>query len=437
MPKHPPPLRDLYPRITAFPTLLAAYRKASRGKRYRPDVLAFGANLEAELFQLQHELRSFTYAPGAYRQFMVREPKPRLVSAAPFRDRVVHHALIAVIAPPLERHFIPTSYANRKGYGTHRALRRFHRACREHAWVLHDIRLYFPSIDHRLLQAQLEQLIACPGTHWLLRSILAKGASGGPAIDAFPGDTLLTPLERPQGLPIGNLTSQFLANLHLNAIDHRLRVLPGIRACLRYVDDLALFADRPEPLRQALLVLKAELETATAAASQQNQADPHRHWRELRGFSRDRWPHPPAQPQPSAHSPGSAPLLPGPEPSPHQRRSRPSFFHELERPPRPWPHPAAAPTAVLALPLLRRPAAKPSPTLMHVGGSPSCFAAAPGSTNHTTAAPPTGTATTRTTTTTTQQRSASVLSLSPSTLHRQICWKGFQRACTKGPDPLR
>ena len=129
MAKPPPPLRDLYPRITAFSNLLAAFRKASKGKRYRPDVLAFGANLEAELFQLQHELRSLTYAPGPYRQFTIREPKLRLVSAAPFRDRVVHHALIAVIAPPLERHFLPTSYANRKGYGTHRALRRFHRAC--------------------------------------------------------------------------------------------------------------------------------------------------------------------------------------------------------------------------------------------------------------------------------------------------------------------
>jgi RNA-directed DNA polymerase len=234
MAKRPPPLRDLYPRITAFPTLFAAFRKASRGKRYRPDVLAFGANLERELFQLQHELRSFTYAPGSYRQFMVREPKPRLVSAAPFRDRVVHHALIAVMTPPLELHFIPTSYANRKGYGTHRALRRFHRACREHAWVLQaDIRLYFPSIDHFLLLAQLEQLIACPSTLWLLRSILANGANHGPALDGFPGDTLLTPLERPRGLPIGNLTSQFLANLHLNAIDHHLLALPGIRTCLR------------------------------------------------------------------------------------------------------------------------------------------------------------------------------------------------------------
>jgi RNA-directed DNA polymerase len=254
------PMRDLYPRITCFSTLLAAFRKASRGKRYRPEVLAFAANLETELFRLQEELRSFTYAPGPYHQFMIREPKPRLVSAAPFRDRVVHHALIAVIAPPLEKRFIPTSYANRQGYGTHRALRRFARACREHRWVLQaDIRLYFPSIDHRLLMAQLEHRIACPGTLWLLRTILANGATMGPAIDAFPGDTLLTPLQRPRGLPIGNLTSQFLANLHLDPLDHRLQALPGIRASLRYVDDLALFADHPEPLRRARVLLIADL----------------------------------------------------------------------------------------------------------------------------------------------------------------------------------
>jgi retron-type reverse transcriptase len=260
MVKQPPPLRDLYFRITAFPTLLGAFRKASKGKRYRPEVLAFGANLEAELFQLQHELRSFSYSPGPYRQFTIREPKPRLVSAAPFRDRVVHHALIAVIAPPLERHFVRTSYANRHGYGSHRALRRFARACREHPWVLQaDIRLYFPSIDHQLLLAQLERRIACRPTLWLLRAILANGASAGPAIDAFPGDDLLTPLQRPRGLPIGNLTSQFLANLHLDPIDHHLRSLPGVRAYLRYVDDLSLFADHPETLRHSLTVLRTEL----------------------------------------------------------------------------------------------------------------------------------------------------------------------------------
>jgi RNA-directed DNA polymerase len=89
-------------------------------------------------------VESFAYAPGAYRQFLVHEPKRRLVSAAPFRDRVVHHALIAVIPPPLER--------------------RFCRVCRDHRWILQaDIRQSFPSIDHRLLRGQLKALIACPG----------------------------------------------------------------------------------------------------------------------------------------------------------------------------------------------------------------------------------------------------------------------------------
>ena len=77
------PLRHLYPRITSFPNLLAAFRKASKGKRYRAEVLVFGAKLEEELFRLQWELESFTYAPGPYRQFLVHEPKRRLVSAAP------------------------------------------------------------------------------------------------------------------------------------------------------------------------------------------------------------------------------------------------------------------------------------------------------------------------------------------------------------------
>jgi hypothetical protein len=94
---------------------------------------------------------------------------------------------------------------------------------------------------------------------WLLDRILANGASHGAALDAFPGDTVLTPLERPRGLPIGNLTSQFLANLHLDALDHRLAALPGIGAYLRYVDDVALFANSAEPLRQARQLMETEL----------------------------------------------------------------------------------------------------------------------------------------------------------------------------------
>ena len=234
-----PPLRHLYPRLTSFASLHAAARRAQLGKRYRPAVLAFNANLEAELLRLQEELRSFTYRPGPYRQFRIRDPKPRLISAAPFRDRVVHHALCAAIVPPIERGFHRGSHANRVGFGSHRALRRFTAAAGRHRWVLQaDIRLYFPSIDLTILRAQLQARIPCPGTLWLLDQILANGASHGPALDAFPGDTLLTPLERPRGLPIGNLTSQFLANFHLNGLDHTLSGLEGIRAYLPYGADL-------------------------------------------------------------------------------------------------------------------------------------------------------------------------------------------------------
>ncbi len=91
--------RHLYPQITDFANLYAAFRKARRGKRDRPEVAEFEFNLEANLFQLQEELVTHTYQPGAYRNFYIRERKLRLISAAPFRDRVVHHALCAVIAP--------------------------------------------------------------------------------------------------------------------------------------------------------------------------------------------------------------------------------------------------------------------------------------------------------------------------------------------------
>jgi retron-type reverse transcriptase len=255
------PLLDLYPRLTSFANLYAAARRAQRAKRYRSAVLTFNARLEAELFALQEELQTFSYRPRPFVRFEIFEPKRRVISAAAYRDRVVHHALCAVIVPPLERGFLPTSYANRTGYGSHRALRQFDRCCKAFPWVFQaDLRLYFPSIDHHHLLNQLHGLIACPGTLWLLETILAHGAEARPTLDPFPGDTLLTPLERPHGLPIGNLTSQFLANLHLNDFDHEIASMTGVASYLRYVDDFALFAhDRPS-LERARARIEAELE---------------------------------------------------------------------------------------------------------------------------------------------------------------------------------
>lgn len=117
--------RNLYPTLIAFPNLLLAYHKARQGKRLRPNVGRFKLHLEAQLWQLHEALATRTYTPGAYRSFYVHDPVRRLVSAAPFRDRVVHHALCNVLEPIYERRFIADSYACRLGKGTHRAIRHF------------------------------------------------------------------------------------------------------------------------------------------------------------------------------------------------------------------------------------------------------------------------------------------------------------------------
>jgi len=123
---------NLWPQIIDFDNLLLAARQAQQGKRFRANVLEFNYALEKELFTLQAELQNHTYQPGTYRTFKIWDPKPRLISAAPYRDRVVHHALCTVIMPLLERSLIGDTYANRIGYGTHRALKRFTQFARSH-----------------------------------------------------------------------------------------------------------------------------------------------------------------------------------------------------------------------------------------------------------------------------------------------------------------
>jgi len=154
-------------------------------------VAAFEHRLEDNLLALQDELRSFTYRPGPYESFYIHEPKRRLISAAPFRDRVVHHALCNRIEPLFERGFIFDSYANRVGKGTHRALDRAQEFARRYPYFLQcDIRQFFPSIDHRILLLMLARVIVDPGVLWLCKQILASGAgvlSGEYSMVYFPG----------------------------------------------------------------------------------------------------------------------------------------------------------------------------------------------------------------------------------------------------------
>lgn len=242
----------LWPQITDFENLWQAARQAQKGKRFRPNVLAFNHDLEANLLQLQDELRNRTYQPGQYRTFEIIDPKPRLISAAPYRDRVVHHALCNVIVPLIERSFIDDSYANRVGYGTHKALRRAVQFARSRRYVLQcDIRKYFPSLDHQILKQQLRRWLKCPDTLWLIDTIIDNSNPQTEELVYFPNDTLLTPLERRVGLPIGNLTSQFFANVYLNGFDHWVKESLKIRNYLRYVDDFLLFGDDWQQLAAA------------------------------------------------------------------------------------------------------------------------------------------------------------------------------------------
>lgn len=235
---------NLWLQVIDFDNLYAASRQAQQSKRFRSSVLAFNHCLEDNLLQLQYELDQFIYEPGAYRTFRIFDPKPRLISAAPYRDRVVHHALCNIIVPIFDRTFISTTYANRTGYGTHRALAKFIEYARSSRYVLQcDIRKYFPSIDHEILKSAIRHKIKCVPTLWLIDRIIDNSNEQDPSVEYFPSDELLTPLERRRGLPIGNLTSQFFANIYLNGFDHYVRETLKCSKYLRYVDDFALFSD--------------------------------------------------------------------------------------------------------------------------------------------------------------------------------------------------
>lgn len=246
----------LWPQVVSFENLICAARAAARGKRSRPDVAWFLLNLEPELVRLQRSLETGEYRPGEYRTFTVREPKPRLISAAPFRDRVVHHALTRVLEPVFERRFVTNSFACRKGKGTHRALASAAQGSHRFRYVLKcDIQKYFASIDHAILNELLARVVKCRCTLDLAARIVDGSNRQEEAISYFPGDTLFTPYERRRGLPLGNQTSQFFANVYLNPLDHFVvrELRPDLYA--RYVDDFLLFSNDKATLREMRLGL--------------------------------------------------------------------------------------------------------------------------------------------------------------------------------------
>jgi len=216
----------LYEKICDFDNLYLAWKKARKAKPSNLETLKFAYRLEENLFCLQKGLISQEYEHGGYWKFKVYDPKPREIWAAPFKDRVVHHALCNVIEPVFDRSFIYNAYACRKDKGTHKGVVRLSRFLQnpENRYCLKcDISKYFSSVNHNILISLIEKKIKDKKVLWLINKILKSDGQR-------------------QGIPIGNLSSQLFANLYLNPLDYFIKHSLKIKYYVRYMDDFLILS---------------------------------------------------------------------------------------------------------------------------------------------------------------------------------------------------
>jgi retron-type reverse transcriptase len=242
--------KNLYGRIASFENLLYAYKEFSKGKRFKSGVLDFNYGYEKELFKLREELVNHTYVPLEPRRFYVYEPKKRAIEAAAVRDRVVHHALCRVIEPIFDKRLIYDTYACRLNKGTLAAIRRFEefkrkllsRGNENEIYVFKaDISKYFENVNHDILLGLISERIKDNDIIRLIAKIL---------------DPENKSLSQSKSIPIGNLTSQFFANLYLNPLDQFVKHDLRIRCYIRYMDDFVLMDSSKARLHKA----KAEID---------------------------------------------------------------------------------------------------------------------------------------------------------------------------------
>jgi len=232
----------LYRKICSYDNLYSAYRKARKGKTKKLYVKEFENNLDKNLIDLQFELMTFIYSPRPLDNFILKDPKTRKISRSDFRDRVIHHAIINIIGAIFEKRFIYDSCANQKRKGNLFSIKRFETFRRKitknfssRAFCLKaDIKHYFQEVHHDILLKIIKNKIKDKKVIWLIRKILKKNASG----------------EKTKGMPLGNLTSQFFANVYLNELDYFVKHKLKIKYYVRYVDDFIILHENEEQLRE-------------------------------------------------------------------------------------------------------------------------------------------------------------------------------------------
>ncbi|MBN1792414.1 hypothetical protein JW826_01900 [Candidatus Woesearchaeota archaeon] len=232
---------DLYEKLCTYENLELAWQKARKHKTLKPYVKEFEKNLKTNLCALRIELLLFSYRPRPLETFILRDPKTRIISKSDFRDRVIHHAICNIIEPLFEKTFIYDSYANRKRKGVLKAIARFNVFKRKSSrnntrtcFILKaDIRHYFDTVDHNILIRILRKKICDERLIKLIEIILSNHKTA----------------EHGKGMPLGNLTSQFFANIYLNELDQYVKHTLKAKYYIRYVDDFVIFSDSHEILR--------------------------------------------------------------------------------------------------------------------------------------------------------------------------------------------
>lgn len=229
--------RNLMDKIADMDNIRDAYKKTSNGKKMTFGYLEFKEYAESNLLLVQEELRDGGYKIGNYRQFTVYEPKPRLISALDFKDRLVQHALCNVVGPIFERTLMPNTFACRVGLGTHAGVQ-FVQSRLRHLqpkyFLKTDYSKFFPSIDRFVLHGMIERKIACEKTLQVVREII--------------------PTEG-KGIPIGSLTSQLFANVYGNAADRFIHFDLKQREWARYMDDIVVLSNDKDELMDCFLRL--------------------------------------------------------------------------------------------------------------------------------------------------------------------------------------
>lgn len=231
---------NLIERIADKENLLEAFYKAQRGKQGKDEVCAYRASLWENIDELQQQIQTTDVHVGNYRTFTIHDPKTREIYATDFSERVLHHAIMNVCHPYFERHFIYDTYATRPDKGVYKALERARKACVRYDYVVKlDVRRYFDNISHAILKKQLGRIFKDERLMVIFGKIIDSH-------EVTPG----------KGLPIGNLTSQYLANFYLSGLDHYIKEVLRVPVYVRYMDDMLLFAETRQQLNGVLCAVQ-------------------------------------------------------------------------------------------------------------------------------------------------------------------------------------